>query len=169
MNKLVLAALFAAAAGAAMPGFAHNGGVAGRGFHGGAFHGHRFAHPAPFRGAAAFPVHRGFFPRHHHHRHSAVFIGAGIGFPAYYYPRYYNPVHYGPVYYPAYYAPPVYHGVPVAPSPVMRLYCQDPEGYFPEVRDCRRDWVQVPQEGPQESRQPPPAESQRPPEPQKAP
>ena len=168
MNKLVLAALFAAAAGAAIPGFAHNGGVAGHGFHGGAFHGHRFAHPAPFRGAAAFPVHRGFFPRHHHHRHSAVFVGAGIGFPGYYYPRYY-PVHYGPVYYPAYYAPPVYHGVPVAPSPVMRLYCQDPEGYFPEVRDCRRDWVQVPQEGPQESRQPPPAESQRPPEPQKAP
>lgn len=147
MNRLVLAALFVAAAAAAMPSFAHRGGGPGRGFHGGAFHGHHFARPAPFRGAAGFPVHRGFFPRHHHHR-SAVFIGAGFGFPAYYYPRY-HPVYYGPAYYPAYAAPPVYDPAAIAPSPIMRLYCPDPAGYFPEVRDCTQDWVQVPQESPQ--------------------
>jgi hypothetical protein len=142
MNRLVLAALFAAAAGATTTSFAHRGAAPGSGFHGGAFHGSGFARPAPFRGAAGFPAHRGFFPRHHHG--SAVFIGAGFGFPAYYYPRYY-PVYYGPAYYPAYYAP-AYDPAAVGPSPVMRLYCPDPAGYFPEVRECTQDWVQVPQE-----------------------
>ena len=150
MNRLILAALFAAAAAAAMPSFAHRGsGHQGRAFHGGAFHGHGFR-PAPFRGVAGFPAHRGFFPRHHHHR-SAVFVGAGFAFPAYYYPSYYPryPAYY-PSYYPASYAVPytVYgvQPVPVAPGPVMRLYCPDPAGYFPAVPDCRQDWVQVPQE-----------------------
>lgn len=137
MNRLVLAALFAAAAGATTISFAHRGGGPGGGFHGGAFHGSGFARPAPFRGVAGFPVQRGFFPRHHHR--SAVFIGAGFGFPAYYYPGYY------PGYYPAYYAAPypAYQAVPVDPGSVMRLYCPDPAGYFPEVRDCNQDWVQV--------------------------
>jgi len=144
MSKLILAALFAAAAAAAMPSFAQSGGGHhGRAFHGGAFHGHGFARPVPFRGVAGFPAHRGFH-RHHHHR-SAVFIGAGFGYPAYYYPRYY-PAYYGPAYYPAYYAAPAYYPAAVAPSPVMRLYCPDLAGYFPEVRDCTQDWVQVPQE-----------------------
>ena len=148
MNRLILAALFSAAAAAAMPSFAQRGGGhQGRAFHGGAFHGHGFARAAPFRGVAGFPAHRGFFPRHHHHR-SAVFIGAGFGFPAYYYPRYY-PGYY-PVSYPVSYAAPYpaygYQAVPVDPGPVMRLYCPDPAGYFPAVPDCRQDWVQVPQE-----------------------
>jgi len=148
MNKLVLAVLFAAAAGVATTSFAqrgggpgggfHGGAVHGGAFHGGAFHGSGFAHPAPFRGVAAFPVQRGFFPRHHHS--SVVFIGAGFGFPAYYYPAYY-----GPAYYPAYYAP-AYYPAAVGPSVVMRLYCPDPAGYFPEVRECTQDWVQVPEE-----------------------
>ena len=150
MNRFVLAALFAAAAAAAAPSFAHRGGGGhhGRAFHGGAFHGHHFARPVPFRGVAGFPAHRGFFPRHHHHHRSAVFIGTGFAFPAYsyYYPRYY-PAYYGPAYYPVYHAVP-YRGyaVPVEPGPIMRLYCSDPEGYFPAVRDCNKEWVQVPQE-----------------------
>jgi hypothetical protein len=158
MNRFILAALFAAAAAAAMPSFAHRGGGGhpGRAFHGGAFHGHGFARAAPFRGVGGFPVHRGFFPRHHHHHRSAVFIGAGLAFPAYYYPRY--PAYY-PAYQPAYpvgYAAPypahTYRAVPVDPGPVMRLYCPDPAGYFPAVPDCRQDWVQVPHEADDASR-----------------
>jgi len=149
MKRSILAALFAAAAAIAVPGFAqrggHGGGFHGGGFHGGAFHGPGFARSAPFGGVAGFPAHRGFFPGHHHR--SAVFIGAGFGFgvPAYYYYPGYYPAGYGVAYYPAYGAYPAY-AVPVDPGPVMRLYCPDPAGYFPEVRDCNRDWVQVPQE-----------------------
>jgi hypothetical protein len=144
MNRLVMAVLFAAAAGVTTSSLAHRGGGHGGGFHGSgfqgqAFHGHGFARPVPFRGAAGFPVHRGFFPRHHHHR-SAVFVGAGFGFPAYYaYSGYYPAYRYVPAY-------PVYLPAEVPPGPVMRLYCPDPAGYFPEVRDCTQDWVQVPQQ-----------------------
>ena len=140
MMRFILATLFAAAAAVAMPSFAQrgggHGGFHGGGFNGGAFHGQGFARPMPFRGVGGFPVHRGFFPGHHHR--SAVFIGAGFGFPAYYYPGYY-PAGYGAAYYPAY-------AVPVDPGPVMRLYCPDPAGYYPAVGDCNQDWVQVPQE-----------------------
>ena len=141
MNRLLLAALIAAAAGATMPSFAHGGGGSPGGFHGGGFHGGGFrgnagfVHPAPFRGVAGFPAGHAFYPHHHHH--SGVFVGAAFGFPAYYY---------YPGSYPVYYAASYPVEVPAAfdGAPVMRLYCPDPAGYFPDVRDCAQDWVQVP-------------------------
>jgi hypothetical protein len=88
-------------------------------------------------------------------------IGVGVyinPFPAYYYP--------GPYYYPAYY--PVYTYAPpvvvapsvqteyiVTPSSAIppdpnggqintKLYCHNPDGYYPAIQNCPAGWTKVP-------------------------
>jgi hypothetical protein len=93
-----------------------------------------------------------------HNRHHFGGFGFGFGFwdpwwawdPvqywAYPYP-YYSPYYYPP--YPAYYAPPP--GPPPqapvqatgAPPPQSWYYCDNPQGYYPYVRDCSSAWRQV--------------------------
>lgn len=87
-------------------------------------------------------VHRGFYgPR--------VFIGPSIGFGLYA-PYYYPPVYYAP--------PPVvvqqgYAAAPAAPAPEAAApaatpgywyYCNNPQGYYPYVRQCDAQWQTVP-------------------------
>ncbi len=79
-----------------------------------------------------------------------VFIGFGFGVPFYapYYPYYYGPpaVVYPP---PAAYGPPPagYAAPPPSyspPPPQSWYYCDDPQGYYPSIQNCNREWRQVP-------------------------
>lgn len=72
--------------------------------------------------------------------------GPGWGYPYYGYPYPYTyPYPYG---YPAY-SPPVVEGSPQtyiqqeAPAQQSWYYCQDPQGYYPYVRECPGGWQQV--------------------------
>ena len=93
--------------------------------HGHRFHAHRFhAHPHPFH--------------HRHHARVPVFIAAPL---AWHYPpppRYYPPV----VAVPA--APPVYIEKAAASEPAYWHHCEDPEGYYPYVKECPGGWQRVP-------------------------
>ncbi len=80
-----------------------------------------------------------------------VFVGIGVGVPAFYpAPYYYPPYYYAPppvVYTP----PPVYYVNPPAPAPSgpastssqYWYYCDDPQGYYPYVAQCNAAWRQV--------------------------
>lgn len=89
-----------------------------------------------------------------HHR-SGFSIGLYAGNPYYAYPYYYNnPYAYGSSYY---YNPPVIVTPPPAPpvyieqsAPVQQqapdnywYYCNDPQGYYPYVRECKTQWQTV--------------------------
>jgi len=111
----------------ARPGGGHGGGGAkhGGGYRGGHGHnhGHNHGHYRPYYGYGA----------------AAVFFGA----PYYAYPYYYPA--------PVYYAPaPVYVEQPqVVPEvPAYWYYCQDPQGYYPQVQNCSGGWQQVPPQAP---------------------
>jgi hypothetical protein len=91
----------------------------------------------------------------HHGGHGHAFFGgfgyAGWDYPYWwdypYYPYYYP--YYDPYYYGGYGEPPALpQGVtPPAESgpkqPSFWHFCQDPEGYYPYVKDCRRGWLTV--------------------------
>lgn len=90
-----------------------------------------------------------------------VYVGVpGVSFvsPYHYYPRYYYPRYYYS--YPPYYyypaaplvvtppAPPVYiekgqQQAEAAPSSNYWYYCQNPQGYYPYVKECPGGWQQV--------------------------
>jgi len=75
-----------------------------------------------------------------------------------YYPYYYP--YYDPYYYGAYGEPPAPpQGVPPPAEsgqqqPSFWQFCQDPEGYYPYVKDCRAGWLRV---VPPKPNTPPPA------------
>jgi hypothetical protein len=64
-----------------------------------------------------------------------------------YYPYYYS--YYDPYYYRSYGEPPAPpQGVPppsesAQQQPSLWRFCQDPEGYYPYVKDCRGGWLRV--------------------------
>jgi len=78
----------------------------------------------------------------------------------YYYPRaYYSPYYYPPYYYSPYYYPPSVVTVPTEPPVYIEreevaepapqataywYYCADPQGYYPDVKQCPGGWQAVP-------------------------
>jgi hypothetical protein len=105
--------------------------------------------------AWAYSGHHGNF--HHTRARVGVFIGVPLGSPfyyPYYAPRYYYPPEY---YYPATpivvapASPPVYveQGDQQAPAQSAQLdpnywyYCQNPQGYYPYVKECSASWQKV--------------------------
>jgi len=109
----------------------------------------------------------------HHHRHGHGFFG-GFGYGWWGYPYWWDYPYwwwdypYYPYYYP-YYDPYYYegHGEPPVPpqgltppaeseqqQPSFWHFCQDPEGYYPYVKDCRVGWLTV---VPSQPNAPPPA------------
>jgi hypothetical protein len=124
---------------------------------------------------------------HSSHGHSDIDIGVVIGAPVvrpwYYYPRPYYPYYYPrPYYYPSppyYYPPPPYYYYPpvvtVPSSPPVYIekggeeagapqesnywhYCDNPRGYYPEVKECPGGWQRVSPRPP--SPPPPPPSAQ---------
>ncbi len=83
-----------------------------------------------------------------------VFVGVGFGFPGYY-PGYYpGPYAYGP---PVVYAPPpvIYQQPQIsyaAPPQQSWYYCDNPQGYYPNVSACASGWRAVPASPPQTTR-----------------
>lgn len=87
-----------------------------------------------------------------------VIVGVGIGVPFYgpwgYPYSYPYPYYYAPppvVYAPPVYAPPpvVYTPAPAAPTYMQQpgqnwYYCDNPQGYYPNVQNCASGWRQVP-------------------------
>ncbi len=132
MKKVLSAVLVGATLliGSAAPSFAfgRGGGVHG-GFHGG------------FHGGLRRGFHQGFhqgFPHRHVFIHNHVFIGD----------PFWDPFWWGP--------PPVYAAPPVVmqPSPPVYIqrpapgstdwyYCQNPQGYYPYVKECPGGWLTV--------------------------
>lgn len=98
------------------------------------------------------------------HSHGHTHLGISVG--GYYGPGFYGYGGYGyrggygygyPYYYPPYYAypptviapsaPPVYiqqeQPQPVQPQSNYWYHCQDPEGYYPYVKNCPSGWIPV--------------------------
>lgn len=73
--------------------------------------------------------------------------GYGYGYPFYYSPYYYPPAYAYPPTVIAPSAPPVYiqqeQPQPVQPQSNYWYHCQDPEGYYPYVKDCPGGWLPV--------------------------
>ena len=81
---------------------------------------------------------------HFHHFHNGVaFVGVGGWWwppPPYYYPpAYYPPAYYPPAYYPQ--AAPAYGNPPDAGQ--VWYYCDNPQGYYPYIKECPGGWQQV--------------------------
>jgi len=89
----------------------------------------------------------------HGHARVGVFVGVPFAGPYHYYPRYYYP-------YPPYYYYPAVPMVVTPPAPPVYIekgqqqaeaalpsnywyYCQNPQGYYPYVKDCPGGWQQV--------------------------
>jgi hypothetical protein len=72
--------------------------------------------------------------------------GPGYAFP--YGPPVYGPPVYAPPVYaapPVYVAPPPVYVAPRGPAPAQSwYYCDDPQGYYPNVPSCNGPWRQVP-------------------------
>lgn len=89
------------------------------------------------------------YARGHGHVGVGVFVGPGVwGWPYPYYP------------YPYYYEPPVIveqqpdtyiYQAPQQEEPYYWYYCNDPEGYYPDVQKCPKGWLKVvPPENPED-------------------
>jgi hypothetical protein len=99
--------------------------------------------------AWAYPGHHGNF--HHTRARVGVFIGVPLGGAYYYPPRYYYPpdYYYSPapvVVAPA--SPPVYveqadQQASAQLEPNYWYYCQNPQGYYPYVKECSTSWQKV--------------------------
>lgn len=79
------------------------------------------------------------------HAHIGLYVGPGWWWPGWWEPY--------PYYYP-YYAPPprvivqppsdIYvQPAPQAEEPRYWYYCQDPQGYYPDVKRCPKGWLKV--------------------------
>lgn len=122
MKKLLaLAFLIAAVSGAPTPSLAFNGMQGGNGHgggfqhHGGGFHGNPGLHP--FHGFGGF----GAFPARHAFVARRGFVFVGVPFPV------------------------TVNAVGYAGTWPVYLYCQNPEGFFPDVQACPTGWLQVSQ------------------------
>jgi hypothetical protein len=97
---------------------------------------------------------------HYYHGGPRVGIVVGAGFGAWYAPYYGYGPGYGPYYPYGYgYAPPVVYSAPApvqyveqgqqqagggsAQAPGAWYYCNDPQGYYPYVQQCRAGWQRV--------------------------
>ncbi len=100
---------------------------------------------------------------HNSHSHSYYSIGldyygsgfyGGYGYGGYGFGRYGWGGYGYPFYYPLYYYPPtvimptkppvyIQQAQPVQPQTSYWYYCQDPDGYYPYVRNCPGGWLQV--------------------------
>jgi len=99
---------------------------------------------------------------HGHHRHRHFDFGISIGGPGLWYgPGFYGPGFYGgyssPFWNTPYYRPPPPVVVPITPPVYIQqeqsrmalpptgywYYCLNPEGYYPDVRDCSNGWIPV--------------------------
>jgi len=81
--------------------------------------------------------------------HGGIFIGPRFGFGVYAPLWVPPPVYYAPppvVVQPGYDAPPAY--APPAdeagPNPGLWYYCNNPQGYYPYIRECNGQWQTVP-------------------------
>jgi len=120
----------------------HGGGMSGGGMQGGmqggGFHGHDGFHHDGFH-------HDGF---HHGHGHAVFFVGgAWPGWWWWGYP-YYDGWPY-PAGYPGYYAPPAQYiekgdGSDGASANAWWYHCDQPDGYYPYVKECPGGWQTVP-------------------------
>jgi hypothetical protein len=119
--------------------FARGSGSGGGSGHSGSSHSHGHSHIGISVGGYYGP---GFYG----------YGGYGYGGYGYGYPYYYPPFYYPPAYaYPptviAPSAPPVYiqqeQPQPIQPQSNYWYYCQDPEGYYPYVKNCPGGWQPV--------------------------
>lgn len=94
---------------------------------------------------------------HHHHHHDRIFLGIGgfydpwfWGGPGLYGYRgygYFNPYYSNPpiARIPAF--PPIYvqqrETIKAQPKTNYWYYCQNPEGYYPTIKECPGGWLQV--------------------------
>jgi hypothetical protein len=95
--------------------------------------------------------HPGFYPGGgwgHRHYYNGMGLGLGLG---------YGLGYYGGSYYSPYYYPPAVIAVPVTPPvyiqqppPVIQqypagywYYCNNPQGYYPYIKQCPGGWLQV--------------------------
>jgi hypothetical protein len=123
----------------------------------------------PASAAVGVSVGSGFGPRPWPRPWYGPRVGFYYGAPLYYRYPYPYAYRYGyappPPPAPGYYdAPPARdYGPPPASSEPQQeswYYCQDPQGYYPYVQDCRGEWQAVPSMPPEESG--PPQEEQQP-------
>ena len=97
------------------------------------------------RGSGGTPHHQ--FDHRHHHRHHGVrtgfFIGSGFGWG--------DPWWWGPAYPDYLYPPEVVQETPLEyiqqepePAPIAYwYYCQNPQGYYPYIKECPGGWLTV--------------------------
>jgi hypothetical protein len=80
-------------------------------------------------------------------------LGVALGWPYWGYPYwgYYGYPYYGDAYYPAYAGPAYsYEAAPTEYTErpaAAQYYCTDPAGYYPNVQNCRKEWLRVLPEG----------------------
>ena len=118
----------------------HGGGYHGHGGHGygGGYHGHGwYGYGGGYWGYPAFSFYFG-----------APYYGYPLyGYPSYGYPSYAYPYYYPPGMITAPSSPPVYiqQNPPSAQQnpPGYWYYCNDPQGYYPDVKECPGGWQQV--------------------------
>jgi hypothetical protein len=83
-----------------------------------------------------------------HEAQARVFVGVGIGVPFYGYGYGYPYPYYPPAI--AYAPPPVIYAPPpppvnyIAPPQQSAYYCENPQGYYPNVQSCASGWREVP-------------------------
>lgn len=75
-------------------------------------------------------------------------ISVGVPFAYWGYPYFYDPFYYPVVAGPAVYADPYVYGEPAPAvyteqSTPPRYYCPDPTGYYPDVQNCRKEWLRI--------------------------
>ena len=94
----------------------------------------------------------------HGHGHSRGYVGLSVGVPLYrgaYGPGWYGPGWYGPGWYgdPYWYPPrtvlvrpavPVMYVERAAPAAAVWYFCDNPQGYYPYVKQCAGAWRTVP-------------------------
>ncbi len=133
---------------AASGGGSHGGGSwSGSGGHGGSWHGGGTSHGG---------WHGGGWHGRRHFWGPRVFFGVGVAAPFWWYP--YGYAYPYPYAYPAY-SPPV--AVESSPQTYIEqdtqaqqywYYCQNPQGYYPYVKECPGGWQQVAPQPPEPPR-----------------
>jgi len=155
VGAVLLVAIAALPADAGGRGGSHGGGAVrtGGGYHGGAYHGGAYRAGGHYGG-----YHGGYRGGYYggHYGGTRVFIGGGWWGPGWWGPGYWGPSYAYPYAYP--YGNPYYAAPPVAvqqgtqeyiqqgSAPQQQgywYYCQNPQGYYPYVKECPAGWLQV--------------------------
>lgn len=115
---------------------AHGGGVHGGG--GGGFYGHGW-----YGHGGGYPGHWGYGHGYYGYPGFSIYFGA----PYYSYPYYGYPYYYPPGVVTAPNTPPAY--IQQNPPTVQQYpsgywyYCADPQGYYPDIKECLNGWQQI--------------------------